>query len=217
MATHKFVAHNSPTSGTPNERLVRSGFRSSLVLENVGRGASAVEVHQGFMRSFGHRDNVLNPDVTHVGVGVIAGDESAAPELYATELFILIPSRIEPAAASARLLQQFNAARQTRSNSPLVTNPQMTQAAVEAAQSFLADPQLSRLATVDRATQQARKAGVALKRVTGLLTVIYTLDNFPIPAEVVSKEVRDIGVGVAQGYRSDLGEAAIVVVVLVGS
>ena len=41
------------------------------VTENVGRGPSVSSLHAGFMRSQGHRHNILDGAVTQVGVGVV--------------------------------------------------------------------------------------------------------------------------------------------------
>ena len=47
------------------------------------------QAERGFMSSPGHRSNVLEPRVTHVGVGVVAGspEEGGSVPLYVTQLF----------------------------------------------------------------------------------------------------------------------------------
>jgi hypothetical protein len=56
-------------------------FRS--LAENVGFGATPGAVHVAFMGSSGHRANILNPAMRHVGVGVI----SSGGQLWVTEIF----------------------------------------------------------------------------------------------------------------------------------
>jgi hypothetical protein len=56
-------------------------FRS--LAENVGFGATAGAVHVAFMGSSGHRANILNPAMRHVGVGVV----SSGGQLWVTEIF----------------------------------------------------------------------------------------------------------------------------------
>ncbi|MEP6759959.1 MAG: CAP domain-containing protein [Sporichthyaceae bacterium] len=51
--------------------------------ENVGVGASPGVVHVAFMGSSGHRANILNPAMRHVGVGVV----SSGGQLWVTEIF----------------------------------------------------------------------------------------------------------------------------------
>ena len=51
--------------------------------ENVGSGATPAVVHGAFMGSSGHRANILNPAMRHVGVGVV----SSGGQLWVTEIF----------------------------------------------------------------------------------------------------------------------------------
>lgn len=44
------------------------------VAENVGRGPSVESIHGAFMRSPGHRANIMHPDLTEIGVGVEVRD-----------------------------------------------------------------------------------------------------------------------------------------------
>jgi hypothetical protein len=51
--------------------------------ENVGAGATVGAVHTALMGSSGHRANILNPAMRHVGVGVV----SSGGTLWVTEIF----------------------------------------------------------------------------------------------------------------------------------
>ena len=65
--------------------------------DNVGSGASADALHTGFMNSQVHRDEILMPDYTEVGVGAYwAGDV-----LYVTEVFRLPERAAAPVARTA--------------------------------------------------------------------------------------------------------------------
>jgi hypothetical protein len=64
--------------------------------DNVGSGASVDNIHTGFMNSQIHRDEILGPDYTQVGVGCYwAGDV-----LYVTEIFRLPMTHAAPALAA---------------------------------------------------------------------------------------------------------------------
>jgi hypothetical protein len=63
--------------------------------DNVGSGPDADHLHQGFMNSQIHRDEILMPDYTQVGVGAF----SAGSVLYVTEVFRL---PMQPRAAVVR-------------------------------------------------------------------------------------------------------------------
>jgi uncharacterized protein YkwD len=90
MARTGEVVHVSDKSGGAVDR-VRAAHVSPAprtLAENVGRAFSTVEVESGFMGSPGHRANILNPDVTHVGIGVVVGQaEGGVVPLFFTQLF----------------------------------------------------------------------------------------------------------------------------------
>jgi len=90
MARTGDVVHVSDKSGGAVDR-VRAAQVSPAprtLAENVGRAFSTVEVEHGFMGSPGHRANILNPDMTHVGIGVAVGQaEGGVVPLLFTQLF----------------------------------------------------------------------------------------------------------------------------------
>jgi uncharacterized protein YkwD len=81
-----FVAHVSPTTGDTLTRVKRAGLAFPLVVENVGEEGGVLQAHRGVMASPGHRANVVNPKVTHVGIGVVVKPNSSG-YLFVTELF----------------------------------------------------------------------------------------------------------------------------------
>jgi uncharacterized protein YkwD len=90
MARTGDVVHVSDKSGGAADR-VRAAHISPAprtLAENVGRAFSTVEVENGFMGSPSHRANILNPDMTHVGIGVVVGQaEGGVVPLFFTQLF----------------------------------------------------------------------------------------------------------------------------------
>lgn len=67
MAADRSLRHSSWTGDN------QSRYR---VAENVGMGPDVRTVFDRFMASPSHRDNILNPRLTQVGVGVVAGGGS---------------------------------------------------------------------------------------------------------------------------------------------
>jgi hypothetical protein len=55
--------------------------------ENVGVGPDVNTIHQAFMNSTAHRTNILDPAFTHIGIGVVTGDDG---KLWVTEVFVRI-------------------------------------------------------------------------------------------------------------------------------
>jgi len=60
--------HESPN--TPAERIEQAGIPNNLALEDVGRASTLSWVHTLFMASETHRAAILEPRVTHLGIGV---------------------------------------------------------------------------------------------------------------------------------------------------
>jgi len=87
MAKHHFVAHTSKRTGEPSDRVQAAGLRANVVLENIARGYSAAEIHQGLMQSPGHRGNILHPDARDLGLGVVSEPEGERLAFLVTELF----------------------------------------------------------------------------------------------------------------------------------
>jgi Cysteine-rich secretory protein family len=89
MLANAYVAHISPVTGGPMDRVKRAGIPPPRrLLENVGRASSLEELQRGLMSSPGHRAAILDREVTRVGIGVVV----AAPEpeqvvVIGTQLF----------------------------------------------------------------------------------------------------------------------------------
>ncbi len=95
MLVRHFFSHTNPDGLTAGERL--KPFYSGPIYawgENIWEGSNHSAVDHGalarrimdsWMSSSGHRQNILNPDYTHVGVGVaVSGREIRATQLFAT-------------------------------------------------------------------------------------------------------------------------------------
>jgi uncharacterized protein YkwD len=88
QAKHEVAAHvlggvNAPT---PSSRLDFAGYDAwTLYGENVAVGfTTAPEVVTAWMNSQAHRDNILNPNFTEIGIGVVADKFG---NLYWTQVF----------------------------------------------------------------------------------------------------------------------------------
>ncbi|MGL6173964.1 MAG: CAP domain-containing protein [Cellulosilyticaceae bacterium] len=70
MRKNNYFDHVSPTYGTPFEMLKSFGVSYTMAGENIASGYTSPEaVVKGWMNSQGHRENILNADFTHIGVG----------------------------------------------------------------------------------------------------------------------------------------------------
>ncbi|MDR0273226.1 MAG: CAP domain-containing protein, partial [Clostridiales bacterium] len=72
LARNNMTGHTGSDGSSPGERITRAGITDvSFSGENAYAGPSTSEAAViGWMNSPGHRDNILNPNHTHLGVGV---------------------------------------------------------------------------------------------------------------------------------------------------
>ena len=68
----RYFSHLSPDRGSPFGRLAAAGIGYSRAGENLAYARSVATAHRGLMESAGHRENILRPEFTRIGVGVVA-------------------------------------------------------------------------------------------------------------------------------------------------
>ncbi|HEY8808122.1 MAG TPA: CvpA family protein [Candidatus Limnocylindria bacterium] len=68
----KYFGHQSPANGSPFDRLAAAKISYSRAGENLAYAHSVVVAHRGLMDSQGHRENILRPEFTRIGIGVIS-------------------------------------------------------------------------------------------------------------------------------------------------
>jgi hypothetical protein len=83
MVSEGPIAHIYPGELQLSERAGLAGAHFDVIEENIAIGADPAQIHDAWMHSKGHRENMLNPDVNRVGIAVIA----ARGVLYATTDF----------------------------------------------------------------------------------------------------------------------------------
>ncbi len=214
MAEQDFIGHTSPRTGSAVDRVRAANLPSSLVLENIGRGYGAAEIHRGLMESPGHRANLVNPDVTHVGIGVVAQPEGSRSAFIVTEVFVRMSERVDLTGAPERLVTLINRARSARGAPALSLEDHLSEAAQHAADEFFRDPSLSQQDTVDDASASLRRFAIAYRRIGGVMAIVADVDEAGALEPTLDPDVRAAGIGVAQGTRPDTGPNAIAVVIV---
>jgi hypothetical protein len=71
MAAEGPIAHRYGGEPDVTERAAQSGSHFSVIEENVAVGPNAAAIHQGWMDSPHHRENLLSQDVDSVGIAVV--------------------------------------------------------------------------------------------------------------------------------------------------
>jgi len=88
MAANRFFSHSGTDGSSPDARLSRAGIKWRATGENIAKfddvpGAEAAFMNEPKFQP-NHRGNILNPDYTHVGVGIARGESGI---LYITQEF----------------------------------------------------------------------------------------------------------------------------------
>jgi len=84
----KHICHASPISAGLTQDWAKLG-------ENVGTGPDVDSVMEAFIASPGHYANIVDPEFTHIGVGVIRDPDNPA-RLYTTHRFMKLQNAPEP-------------------------------------------------------------------------------------------------------------------------
>ncbi len=83
MAMRESISHQYAGEPELAERAQTAGARFSVVAENVAEAPTALMIHQGWMQSEHHRDNLLDPRLDRVAISVLVREG----QLYAVEDF----------------------------------------------------------------------------------------------------------------------------------
>jgi len=73
MYEEGYFSHRSPVTGQVSDRVQAAGIPYALVGENLALAPTAQSVHDGLLSSPGHRENMLRPEFTRVGIVAIDG------------------------------------------------------------------------------------------------------------------------------------------------
>lgn len=73
MIDNNYFSHNSPKYGSPFDMLKSFGISYVEAGENIAGNQNVKNAHNALMNSPGHRKNILNPDYTHIGLGIKSG------------------------------------------------------------------------------------------------------------------------------------------------
>jgi len=132
MAEEGEISHQY--SGEPDltTRAARAGAHFSMIEENVALAPSAVAIHQAWMQSPGHRENLLSPEVDHVGIAVVY----ARGEFYAVADYSTLVENLSPAQVEARVAALVRA-----SGVSILTVPTLARSACASDDDLLRSPE----------------------------------------------------------------------------
>jgi uncharacterized protein YkwD len=212
MQEHDFIAHTSKRTGEAQDRIVAAGLSATVVLENIGRGYSAGEIHAGLMASPGHRSNILSPDVRELGIGVVSEPEGDRLAFLATQIFTKL-SREVPAGQGPKIVAEVVAELRKQKGLPRVTlDPGLSRAAQRAAERFAKKPSLDQEKLLSQAVSEVKKPPKGAKGVGAGLTLAADVEQIGESKRVLEREIRWLGIGVA--HQKALGASPWIIVLV---
>ncbi len=196
MALHDFVGHVGSDGATLGDRLRAHAYSFRRSAENVSQSPSVAEAHAGLMRSPGHRANILNASVSHIGVGVVQVSSAAGPSLFVTQLFAAPMTPPQPLDCRHRIKERVRSLRERANVPPLQFQRQLREAADSVARQTV-----SNLETTDllaRAREALATSGVRWSRLVVHASEVADPDTTDLPEAIYDADLRQIGIGVAQ-------------------
>ncbi len=70
MIQRRYFSHYTPEGGSVADRADAAGLAYRIVGENLALAPDLASAHDGLMQSQGHRENILRPDYTRIGIGI---------------------------------------------------------------------------------------------------------------------------------------------------
>lgn len=211
MRSHHFVAHISPRSGGPADRARRAGVSSGRITENLAQASTPQLAHSGLVGSPGHRANLLDTDVDHVGLGCTVAEPATPGQprtLLITQLFgALAPAPPLPAQSEGDVVGHVNRLRAAGKLAALQSDAKLTDLAKQiAAAPLTAEDYDSRGAALVQ-TALPQLAGQFARLKLGLIGVIAPTDFGPVRS-FMEPRLTHLGVAVRPFPASSKGGSA---------
>jgi uncharacterized protein YkwD len=132
MAAAGPISHQYRGEPDLTTRAAQAGAHFSLIAENVAMAPTAGDIHQAWMQSPGHRENLLSPEVDHIGIAVVY----ARGEFYAVADYSTLVENLSPAQVEARVAALVRA-----SGVPIVADSTLARSACASDDDLLRYPQ----------------------------------------------------------------------------
>jgi uncharacterized protein YkwD len=211
MRDSGFFAHRSPTTGMHTDRLAKAHYRSVASAENLAHNSSVYEAEAGLMHSLGHRRNILDPDVTRVGIGVAGkDDDEGRRRWWITQLFAKPVEDIDAAAELGRLTARIDDRRREGGHGLLEVDDALSAVARTAADTALHGEVQG---ASGKALAMCQDKGLLHGKLRAWAALLPDVGKLQLPVSVDAGEAKRLGVAVVQDPQSDDGRVAVVLLV----
>lgn len=208
-----FFAHESPRTGTLEDRLDRAGVLVLAARENLGEGPGVDGTEDALLASPGHYANIMADDVTHIGIGILDVGTKTEERLLVTQVFATPAPTQSAEAARGAMLQRIAQARQKAGLGPLPSHPKLETLAKKYVDEIGDDLGDATDTIGDKVTKEL--AGSDLNGVVVGANAFIAVDLYQAEGSAVSGRAKAIGIATTKGTDSR-GRPAIKALVLIG-
>jgi len=185
---------------------------TGLALRILAQGGDELALWRSLAGAAPGRAELLNPDVTHLGIAVRSIEDGLEAVVVLAQLAVAADVEV----AAARLLQAINRNRGARGAPALQPDPTLTEVARRAANEFFQPPQRDEREVVERANAELERYGLRYRRVAALAVLVSDPLEAAALEPALDADARAVGIAAATGFRPDSGVRRLAVVVALG-
>lgn len=213
MRDNHFFAHDSPTTGSLEDRLNASGYLFLTARENLSEALDPKQGQQNLMNSPPHHANIMATDVSHVGIGIVEGGAHDPRNLLLTQVFAT-PSREETeAGAREAMTEALQLARSQRGLRKAEVHPSLQELAEAHVEKLGNDADPSR---VQQASNEVAQHLASLKGIRNVVIGGQMLPDsgaFQPPAPLLQSDAAVYGLAVNRVAAQD-GRPMLIVLII---
>ena len=129
MRDHGFFAHESPNTGTLDDRMIRAGYLALEARENLAEAPDETQAEDQLLQSPKHYANIMSDTVSHIGIGIVKGGVHEATNYTFTQVFAQ-PGQEESLTEAQQSIAAIIAKQRRKAGLPPVSaNPRLAQLA----------------------------------------------------------------------------------------
>jgi len=196
MQRNKFFGHQSPTTGNVGDRTKAQGVAFLKVTENLGKDTSLGKGFLGLLESPGHRMNLLDREVSRIGVGVAGGKGQLK---FLTLNFLLPGKGGAPGEVLSAFSSKLESLRRSSGVPALKRDDRLEEVAREHSGFMLAEASVSsQLKTHPPLTDRLRQRTLRVRKLSVLVGKTKTPESMLTSEKLKSAEFDTLGLGVVE-------------------
>ncbi len=216
MARNRFFAHESPTSGSIDDRLARAAILVATGRENLAEASSVETAEDGLLKSPGHFANLMATDITHIGIGIVRGGVLSPANMLFVQVFARPVETQSPEEARATVLATITAARAQRRLSKPIIDDLLNDIAESEVEDLDDDVSESSLGTIGKRAIAKSKGGPPGRAILCTGQRIVAASEYTPPNAALTMPSLRIGLAAAPG-KDERGHPAIKILLLIAA